>query len=133
MLVKNNMLILGMCEDFMIIALKLDFIWFFLCRNNIENWLVHMTFILCNSRRGQVKTFLVTFLCDFGPCFRCPNGRIWLGRPWHKTFTPFPYPKPPLTQNLNFGAYDTCARIASNVTWTSQFSMLFLHTQKKNI
>ena len=58
-------------------------------------------------------TFLVTFLRDFGPCCRCLNGRILLGRPWHKTFTPFPYPKPPLTQNLNFGAYDTCARIAS--------------------
>ena len=51
-LVKENMLILGMCEDFMMIALKLDFIGFFLCKNNIENWLVHTTFVIITSKTG---------------------------------------------------------------------------------
>ena len=63
-----------------------------------------------------VRTFPVMILHDFAPCFRCPNGRIWLGRPWHKTFTPFPYNKQPLTQIVNFRGYDITLRIASYPT-----------------
>ena len=52
------------------------------------------------------STHLTYFFCvfsrDYGPYSRCSNGRICLGRLWHKTFTPLLSPWQPLTEYLNF-------------------------------